>query len=203
MSLQGFLEKIKRKTSPHSQMLSWWEFEIKDKDGKIIQRVRQPAQSLVINGLDFLRLQWYHESAYTMRTTLGSTYPERMNYAAMISGSTGLSGIIVGTGGSVPVTITDYKLNIRIDHGTSSGQLVYTANVFVPTAIDGTTSYFTIAQPLTNSSGGSIIVSEAGIYVYGGYGYLYCIERTVVSPGITIPIGGTATVNYHLGVQLV
>lgn len=197
--LQRFLDKIRGKTSAHSQLLSWWEFEVRDKDGKVIQRVRQPAQSLVMNAVDILRVQWFQTTGYTMRNTGGTYGSESYLNGNMIYGSAGDLGVVVGLD-SVTPAIADYKLSTKILHGSGVNQLLYATNVFVPTVVDGSTAYFSIAMPLTNNSAAPVTFNEAGVYVRMS-SYYYCIEHASVSPGITIPTGGSATVNYHLGVS--
>jgi hypothetical protein len=124
-------------------------------------------------------------------------------------------GIRAGTG-TTPQTISDYAIQTPIAEGSGAGQLNHGAVTFGNPAADTSTSQFTITRNLANNSGGSITVSELGLYCrcysYDGgdlgasFSFLanasrqtryFMIIHDVLSTPKMIPTGQTLTANYR------
>jgi hypothetical protein len=107
-------------------------------------------------------------------------------------------GVQVGTGTN-PVSISDYKLQTPISHGTGSGQLQYGAVSVGAVAVIPPSAEFTIARTFTNLSGADITVKEVGLTAkYDVYPYL--LERTLLE--FAIPNGENRTVTYKIKVTV-
>ena len=79
------------------------------------------------------------------------------------------SGIIVGSGDSIPTTSGSYHLQIPIPHGTGTDQLSYGASSYSNfTASQASQSMQSaIIRRFTNNSGNTISVKEAGLVIAG------------------------------------
>jgi len=114
-----------------------------------------------------------------------------------INGGAGVAtqGIILGTGTN-PVTISDYKLQTPITHGTGSGQLQYAAMVFDAFEVVDSTARFRSKRQFTNGSGATITIAEAGIYHFDNVPYAFCSVRDVLSAPVDILNGQIIEVRY-------
>jgi len=118
------------------------------------------------------------------------------------------NGIWVGSG-STPVSPTDYKLESKIPHGTSTGQLDYDPQTV--TASYGTsTSYVEIVRSFVNRSGADVIVREVGIVAYH-YTKTQAgvtsqarelIARDVLPNPILVPNLASLTIKYRISLSL-
>ncbi|MFA5392674.1 MAG: hypothetical protein WC306_03295 [Candidatus Paceibacterota bacterium] len=79
------------------------------------------------------------------------------------------TGICVGSGDTVPVSASSYRLESLINHGNSSGQLMYGGTTHVTASMSSVsqsmTSIFT--RRFTNNSGDTVSIKEAGIVSAG------------------------------------
>jgi hypothetical protein len=186
------------------------DVEIKDKDGIIISRVNKIANSLVIYFID----KMYQFNAFTsgsikdtgntVRTVYG--YQASGNNYALISAVAGSGdatiGIVVGTG-TTAVTMTDYVLQTKINHGSGSGQLSYNAQSFTAPSTVGSTRSYTIQRTWNNLSGADITINEVGIYISdksSGVDYRFLLDRTLST--FTIPNSGGGTVTYTISITV-
>jgi hypothetical protein len=197
------------------------EYEVRDKNGKLIEKGKFPAKSWVGNIVGLL------SAIISTWTGVGSYYA-----ASTRSDLTDISGtarsILLGTGGSVtlggcapagdtsagivvgssdtPVSLSQYSLGALIPHGTGSGQLTYgTTNV--ETLSKDTTWLFRVVRTFTNGSGASVTVREIGLYVRLGMGaspyYYSCMfARDVPTSAISVPAGSTLTIRYIISHSL-
>jgi len=176
------------------------ELVVKDKNGKVTHREEMVSRSFVRQWLELVYIQAlsiYSGAAYTLRDKDNALQRvSRHYYNLSCHGGVGEEnyGITVGTGITAP-TINDYRMETPIAHGTSAGQLGYSAVTFGAPATDGSTSQFTITRDFANSSGGAITVREIGLYVRGSTGYYLAVRDAV---NISIPNGETLTVNYRI-----
>lgn len=112
-------------------------------------------------------------------------------------------GIIVGTG-TTAFNIDNYKLESKVDHGNGSGQLAYQPMVKtgnVPTYNSGTKTWSVdITRVFNNNSGATIVIGETGLICYISGFYVnnsrYLIERSVLSPTVSVLDGAQLTVTY-------
>jgi hypothetical protein len=162
--------------------------------------LKKPANSFVRQFIDELRVQMA-QAIGTQKTTGGTTFdvpPHQYAFRVNADAGSDAWGIQVGTGTN-PVTISDYKLQSKISHGTGSGQLQYGAVSVGTVAIVGTSAQFTIARTFTNSSGADITVNEVGL-VWLYIDYCYLLDRSLLT--FTIPNGESRTVTYTIKVTV-
>jgi hypothetical protein len=201
------------------------EYEVRDKNGKLIEKGKFPAKSWVGNIVGLLSCMISTWSAASSgyyatppsRTDLLDTggnargvgiaaaaaqYPTLGGCAP--SGDT-TAGIVVGSS-DTPVSLSQYSLGALIPHGTSSGQLSYG-----PTSVESlskdTTWLFRIVRTFSNSSGASVTVREIGLYVRlsmssSPYYFSCMLARDVPTSAISVPNGSTLTVRYIISHSL-
>jgi hypothetical protein len=183
------------------------ELTLKDQNGEIVQRIEKKAESFVQQFLQMLWIQmnqvWENIANINVKDT-GNTdraiCASNSMFASDAASGDVNYGIMVGTGIN-PVTISDYKLQTPVAHGAGAGQLQYSAMTFGAPASDATTSQFTLTRNFANASGGTITVTEVGLYVKGykyNNTYYFMILRDVIGGGIAVPNGQTLTVNYRI-----
>jgi hypothetical protein len=202
------------------------EYEVRDKNGKLIEKGKFPAKSWVGNIVGLL------SAILSTWSTTSSTYyatpPSRADLtdtsgtARGISISTGSStgsatlggcapagdttaGIVLGSS-DTPVSLGQYSLGALITHGTGSGQLQYSATT-VETLSKDITWLFRIVRAFSNGSGASVTVREIGLYVRFGMStspsYYSCmLARDVPTSPISVPNGSTLTVRYIISHSL-
>jgi len=191
------------------------EYEVRDKNGKLIEKGKFPAKSWVGNIIRLLNALWkpwstpssggYYittptvllDTSNTARSlTIGSGTSGYFGGAAS-AGDTS-AGILVGSS-DTPVSLAQYNLLSLISHGTSAGQLSYGATVVEDLTID-TTYFFRIVRTFTNNSGATITVREIGLFWKPGYSFMFA--RDVPSSPISVPNGSTLTVRYIISHSL-
>lgn len=202
------------------------EWEVKDKDGRIVKRGRQEAKSWVGNIVCFLSSIFYSGQftqigsanyyGYTPRADLKDTAGVARGVALYFGSATAAPlgarapageieyGIAVGTGTNPPA-LGNFALQSRIGHGTGPGQLQYGA-VTVEEMTKDTTWLFRVVRSFTNASGAAITVYEVGLIVAlpRDWSYYSCflLARDVISGGINVPDGATLTLRYVISHSL-
>jgi hypothetical protein len=193
------------------------EYEVRDKDGKLIEKGKFPAKSWVGNIIRLLNALWkvwtttasYSKYTYTTPSVLLDTtntarplklYTESASNVggAAPAGDTS-AGILLGTS-DTPVSLGQYNLLGLITHGTGAGQLSYGATVVEDLTID-TTYFFRIIRTFTNNSGGTITVREIGLFLKP-IEQSFMFARDVPPSPISIPAGSTLTVRYIISHSL-
>jgi hypothetical protein len=198
------------------------EYEVRDKDGKLIEKGKFPAKSWVGNIVGLLSAiisTWTSTAGgyYAVNTRsdladiggtargvcLGSGSGATIGGCAS-AGDTS-AGIVVGSS-DTPVSLSQYSLGALIPHGTGSGQLTYGATN-VETLSKDTTWLFRVVRTFTNNSGASVTVREIGLYVrlgmYSSPYYFSCmLARDVPTSPISVPNGSTLTVRYIISHSL-
>jgi hypothetical protein len=193
------------------------EYEVRDKNGKLIQKGKFPAKSWVGNIIRLLNALWKvwastsTASCYYILTPsvlIDTTGTAR--YLSIDCGATGTyggaapagetsAGILVGTS-DTPVSLGQYNLLGLIPHGSGSGQLNYGATVVEDLTTD-TAYYFRIIRTFTNNSGASITVREIGLFIkIRPQNFMFA--RDVLSSPITVPNGSTLTLRYIISHSL-
>jgi len=112
-------------------------------------------------------------------------------------------GIVVGSGTNANTTST-YALQTPIANGTSAGQLQYGSTGVSAPDILGNTVTVTINRALTNSSGGTVTISETAIYGAlwwtgsTGTPFIFALTRDVLATAISLANGASTTIYYNL-----
>jgi hypothetical protein len=197
------------------------EYEIRDKNGKLLSKGKLPAKSWVGNIIGLLSAMvsmWSSASAAYSATSRSDLLDTSNNARPLMLSSGGgvvlggcapagdtTAGIVLGTN-DTPVSIGQYNLQSPISHGTGAGQLSYGATN-VESLVKDTTWYFRVIRTFTNNSGASITVKEMGLFVRLGmssspYYYSCMLARDVLTTPITIPSGSTLTVRYIISQSL-
>jgi hypothetical protein len=113
-------------------------------------------------------------------------------------------GIQVGTS-DTPFSVDQYNLGALISTGGSSGQLAYQAELTVTALYDSPNKIWTMKKEryFNNNSGNPITVKEVGIMganPNNGPAY-YLMERSLLSPSVTIPDAGRLRVIYNISMD--
>jgi hypothetical protein len=193
------------------------EFEVRDKDGKLIQKGKFPAKSWVGNIIRLLNALWktwmvgstnnryvYSTPSVLLDTTNTARGLKLYTDSAIYTGGVApagdtSAGILVGTS-DTPVSLAQTNLLGLIAHGTGAGQLSYGATVVEDLTID-TTYFFRIVRTFTNNSGASITVREIGLFIKLNE-YSFMFARDVPASPITVPNGSTLTLRYIMSHSL-
>jgi hypothetical protein len=193
----------------------YWEIEIRDKNGKLLECKRFKSHSWLRQFIDWLRMCALQlqtsTTVYTMtindvtgtaRTVPynGSNYPGAFCMGYNAPANTSVYGLVVGSG-DAPNSTTTYALASQIVHGSGSGQLIHNATtVEAVTNPSGGDFQFRVIRTFTNNSGASVTVKEIGIYGNlrdtGNADRSFCIARDVLPSPSSIPDGATMTLRY-------
>jgi hypothetical protein len=187
------------------------EWEVKDKDGKLIDKGRKESQTWVAN---IIRLIWslfnattfydrtgnvYAPTVAVMRDTGNNTRRFGTTFATVVGGVGDLIGIVVGSSDTA-YDPTQYDLAGKILHGSGAGQLFYGASTIEPLTETPPTFQFRIIRSMTNQSSGSVTVKELGLFIRladeTNNARFYMLARDVLTSPITVPAGSTLTTRY-------
>jgi hypothetical protein len=199
--------------------LSYWH---KDANGKTIKYRRYRSDSFVGNFFKLLfaslfRATFNNTASETVRlfdpvsgnAIINVNNESTQNYgnvASTILAGIGVTdlGIVVGSG-STPVTLDDFRLVSQIPHGTSAGQLIYTAmtssNI---TPINRTLAnnwYYIITRQFDNLSPSTVTIAEVGLIGrFGtGIGFLPAlVARDVLPSSITLEPNQSTVIQYTI-----
>ncbi len=144
-------------------------------------------------GAGYISNRRFSDGAVTNQVYILRTYGNMLTGAANTQ-----RGIIVGVG-TAAFDIEQYTLDAIIASGSSAGKLYYNAS-----AVDSTTyaaKAWTIvgSRVFNNNSGGSIVVAETGLTLYNSTsGEMWLVERSLLSPTVTVPDGAQLTITYTL-----
>jgi hypothetical protein len=194
---------------------AYWEIEIRDKNGKILERKQFKSHSWLRQFIDWLRMCALQTTStgtvYTMTindvTNTARTVPlTTSNYAGAFCmgynapANTSTYGLVVGSG-DTPNSTSTYALAFQIAHGSGSGQLIHNATtVESVTNPSGGDFQFKVIRTFTNNSGASVTVKEIGIYGNvrdtSPADRSFCIARDVLPSPSSIPDGATMTLRY-------
>ncbi|MFP3257800.1 MAG: hypothetical protein RXO36_08365 [Candidatus Nanopusillus acidilobi] len=151
---------------------------VRDKKGNVIKRYKQKSHSPTANFIGLmLPLTWYNETgnSWTFTNNINNT----SSYIPSITGNgsgiiypnngfnigVNINNILVGSG-SQSNPYSAYNLASPISNGSGTGQLIY-SSISTPTniTINGNQAYFIISQAYANQSGGTINITEIGIFL--------------------------------------
>jgi hypothetical protein len=118
---------------------------------------------------------------------------------ALFSGATDNTyGIVVGTGSNA-TSPSDVAVQTIVANGAGAGQLNYGAHSYVTSAISGSNVNLVISRTLSNTSGGTINVTELAMYLSqkdtGGLQRYFCIVRDLIT-AVPVLTTKTLTVQY-------
>ena len=183
----------------------WIEVEVRDPEGRTVQKGRHEMRSFVNNFLRVfeglfksvgLPLGSYgttnatvvkqdgssatiYTEYYNSRTSTGGTSGGGTPMGALAADNVDTYGIVVGSGTS-PVNLNTYALSSKIAHGTGSGQLDYDAVTVEALGLDTSVSppvyRIRILRSFKNLSGGSISIAEVGLIARSYWAYYYTTE---------------------------
>ncbi len=178
----------------------YYEVIVKDKDGKLLAHLKQPARSWL---KQWSQLIYGGMSGVTQSVldTNGVSRTQSITYDLLgivgLAGNASL-GVVAGTGTN-PVTINDYRLQSQIVHGVGVGQFNHQATeIIYPPLVSGSECYFQVKRIFINGSGGMVSVNEIGVYGAITSSFPACIIRDVLVGTVNIPDGGSMTVIYRV-----
>jgi hypothetical protein len=203
---------------------AYWECEVRDRHGKVIQRLRQHSHSWVRNAYNMmfcylagkdLSNSGFGAGYLSLKDTGGS-----VRYGAggvCVSQNTSLDGtsmgyrgpagndtygILVGSGTN-PESFDDYALQSKIANGTGAGQLSYVeSEAHAISWIPGTlTMKNELARFFNNNSGNAVNVNEVALALRGyqpgsGVPYNFTTARDKLVATVTVPNTGQLKVTY-------
>jgi len=204
---------------------AFWELEVRDKDGRIIQRHRQRSHSWVRNAYNLLLSEMASKDAndstfgaglLSIKDTGGITRYgsdgacvcrglgygfEASSYAYRCPAGDNSHGIQVGSGTNAE-SFEDYVLQTLIANGSGAGQLAYALSELPTKSYNAGTKVFTITwvRYMNNNSGGSVSVNEVGLTTYGSVSgqYKFLMSRDKLASTVTIPNTGQLKVTYTI-----
>jgi len=202
------------------------ELEVRDRDGRVIQKHKQRSHSWVRNAYNMLFGQLagkdlkdttfgagllsikdtdgtirYDGATYFGRkdTTLTNSLDgTSLGYKAPAGNDT--KGIIVGSGTNAE-SFEDHTLQTKIANGTGAGQLSYVQSELHVISYDAGTKVLknSLVRYFNNNSGGDVSVNEVGIVGYGSVYLTYCswlMSRDKLATTVTVPNTGQLKVTY-------
>ncbi|RLG84148.1 MAG: hypothetical protein DRO39_07805 [Thermoprotei archaeon] len=185
------------------------EIEVRDKEGRLIEKRKEESHSWVANFITALRAlmaSYDLDDTPNALVTLGGdswSYPNvTTQYHTILFACAGegedLYGILVGAG-DTPVTLDDHTLATLIRHGDEAGKLHYNATTVEDLVRTDGGIQFKIVRTFSNNSGGDITVKEVGLAIrcnnVAGTAYIL-LARDVLASAVTVPNGSTLTVRY-------
>jgi len=182
-----------------------YSVEVRDKEGRVIQRVSAPSRSYVRAWNQLLNVQFKYSTDTSIVMTNGNPgsigYHEN-NLNCNAAAGIVLYGLRVGKGFTA-VDITDYALETPCGEGVGVDEFNHQITAFTLPAVVGTTCSFTIKRILINNSGATIsAIREIGMYIRLELVWYALGFRDVLPGGVTVPHGGSITVTYTIPVTV-
>ncbi|MBA7713761.1 hypothetical protein ES703_122771 [subsurface metagenome] len=176
--------------------------EVRDKEGRVIQRVSAPSRSYVEQWNQLVNVQ-ASQANKTIKDTGGvnrTIIPHASNFGYVSGIGDDYMGIVVGKG-TTAVAIDDYALESQCVEGTGIDEFNHQATTLTLPAVVGPTSSFTARRILINNSGASISgIREIGAYMvgYDTVVKFFLAFRDVLPSAVYVPHGGSITVTYTI-----
>jgi len=189
------------------------EFEVRDKEGKLIQKGRFKAESWVGRIIEVLRsmLATYGSASAiyviggSTEVTCVSTSKAQIN-TQVASGQSGgglapsgndVCGILIGDSDAA-VTLAQINLQSKIANSVMSHGSTTTETITIDT-----TYYFRVIRTFTNVSGSTKTVREFGLFIGARLTTdAFMLARDVPPSAITVPNGSTLTLRYIISHSL-
>jgi len=201
---------------------AFFELEVRNKDGKTIQKHEQRSHSFVrniFNGLFSViagknpntpspfgagRLNFRHpDGTVAPRETAWSLEaPDSVGFGYRGALGAHSQGIQVGSG-TTAESFEDFALAALIPNGAAAGQLNYIEGSPNVATYDSATRTFTntLARFMNNNSGGSINVNEVGLTArvsFGGFHVFILAARDLLPTTVIVPNTGQLRVTYTI-----
>ena len=186
------------------------EIEVRDKNGKLIEKLNKKADSFVLNFIKALRgLVYGHmvNLSVTLIDTGGVARPYPRLYSEgrdLISVNAPADdanyGIWIGYG-TTPVSPEDYTLNSK----APTTDFSYNTSTVEDVVYDSSGGTFRVVRTFTNISGATKTISEIAL-VFHEYDktpadrYFMIARDILPETGVYVPDGGTITVRYVISV---
>ena len=200
---------------------AFWELEVRDQDGKVIQRLKQRSHSWVRNAYNLMMSQLgaldgddvaFGAGNINLKKTdstvvsaskpltIGDRIVSVQAAGAGYRGSVGsdICGILVGSGTNAE-SFEDYVLQTPISEGTGTGQLNHVQGEAPAESYVGTTKKVAMVRYFNNNSGGVVSVNEVGLVGYAsadGAADEYMFARDKLASTVTVPDTGQLKVTY-------
>ncbi|MBA7548235.1 hypothetical protein ES705_40683 [subsurface metagenome] len=200
---------------------AFWEFEVFDRSGKLIQRHRQRSHSWTRNAYNLLLGQMaaknlddatFEAGKLSLKQTSGAIttgygysiavsqdYEDPTSgYMASAAGNT--HGIQVGSGTDAE-SFEDYVLQTLIAEGAGAGQLNYAASLVPTKGYAALVFTITWVRYMNNNSGGNVEVNEVSLVTWGGLSGAktrFLMARDKLPATVTVPDTGQLKVTYTI-----
>ena len=176
----------------------FYQLTVTDKNGKIIRKTRlRRSKSFCIAFLRAIMIHMLIHANKTIKDVLGAdeTCPPYVNMLSS-NGAVGdvARGIVLGTGTTTPDNL-DYVMETLIAHGSGAGELNYAAQTDIEAQEIGANIDYQLIRSFQNLSGGTINVTEAGIYSHIQITKYAMIVHDVFT-AVPVGDGQTITVTY-------
>jgi len=194
--------KIQKRAKKIEEPLSY-TVEVRDKEGRVIQRISAPSRSYVEQWNQIIN---YHvaQAFQSITDVFGVPRASSSGWAESLDASAAIGddshGIRVGKG-TTAVAIDDFALETPLGEGVGVDDFNHQAMTFTVPAVVGPTCSFTIKRIMVNNSGATISnIREIGCYVkfWAGATRFGLGFRDVLPGGVTVPDGGSITVTYTI-----
>ena len=181
--------------------------EVRDKEGRILQRMAGPAHSYVEQWNKIVCLMT-RVGNLSVKDTVGTDwggYATTRSLKATAAIADVTNGIRVGKG-TTPVAIDDYVMETPSAEGSGVDQFEHQAMEFTAPVVAGSDCSFIAKRAMLNNSGATITgIREIGCYIgftASASGKIALGFRDVLGSALTIPDGGALTVTYRLRVTV-
>jgi hypothetical protein len=181
---------------PYEPFKGWIDIEVRDREGRVVQKGRHKMHSFnnnfLIALLAMLSSKAPSSPSGSMATTGSVTgdsgsattmYGERYAFGYSFDASplalnapagTDSFGILVGSG-TTAFNLTQYSLASKISNGTSAGQLSYgqssVTNLGVNTTVSPPVYQIQIVRPFSNVTSSAITINEVGLEARNYYNF--------------------------------
>jgi len=224
--------EVEDPSDPYEPFKGWIDIEVRDGEGRVVQKGRHKMHSFNNNFLAVLltMLSSIGNNNKTTGSVTGDSgssatiYGEFWYYsgysntggtpiALNASAGTDSFGILVGSGTGA-FSLTQYSLASKISNGTSAGQMSYgvtsITDLGVNTSVSPPVYQIQIVRAFTNQTSSTITINEVGLeaknYWKSDAGTVanvtFLIARDVLSTSYSVPPNGSATVAITIGVTV-
>jgi len=177
-----------------------YSVEVRDKEGRVLQRISAPSRSFVQQWNQIMNVQ-AAQANKTITDTGGTPRSiPKFDGNFLTNAAPGITtyGIRVGKG-TTGVAIDDFALETPLEEGTGLDEFNHQPVTRTVPAVIGSTCSFNVKRILLNNSGATITgIREIGCYVRMAGGYFGLGFRDVLLGTVTVPDGGSITVTYTI-----
>jgi len=218
--------EVKDPQDPYEPLKGWIDIEVRDREGKVVQKGRHKMHSFTNNFLAVLLTMLSSAGGATSTTgsVTGDSGSATTIYGSLISGGNGFGGtpialnapagtdsfgILVGSG-TTAFSLTQFSLATKISNGTGSGQMSYgissVTDLGVNTSVSPPVYQIQIVRAFSNLTSSAITINEVGLeaknYWAATVNVNFLIARDILSTSYSVPPNGSATVAITIGVTV-